>query len=129
MPGLRDAHGPRDREPRVTPGARGRHVEHEASHGLDDSRPDLDQSLAERRNLRPQKLVRIDYKGEYVGEGRLDLLVGDRLVVELKAVRSFAPIDKAKLISYLKAAGRHLALLINVHVPSLKDGIQRVVLS
>ena len=76
-----------------------------------------------------QKLVRIDYKGEYVGEGRLDLLVGDRLVVELKAVRSFAPIDKAKLISYLKAAGRHLALLINFHVPALKDGIQRVVLS
>jgi len=64
-----------------------------------------------------QKLVRIDYKGEYVGEGRLDLLVGDRLVVELKAVRSFTPIDKAKLISYLKAAGRHLALLITSTSP------------
>ena len=76
-----------------------------------------------------QELVRIDYKGDYVGEGRLDLLVGDRLVVELKAVKAFAPIDKAKLISYLKASGRHLALLINFNVPLLRDGIQRVVRS
>ena len=76
-----------------------------------------------------QKLVRIDYKGDYVGEGRLDLLVADRLVVELEAVKAFAPIDKAKLISYLKASGRHLALLINFHVPLLRDGILRVVRS
>lgn len=76
-----------------------------------------------------QKRVRVDYKGDYVGEGRLDLLVGDRLVVELKAVKAFAPIDKAKLLSYLKASGRHLALLINFHVPLLRDGIQRVVRS
>lgn len=76
-----------------------------------------------------QKLVRVDYKGDYKGEGRLDLLVADRLVVELKAVKDFAPIHKAKVISYLKASGCHLALLINFHVPLLRDGIQRVVRS
>jgi GxxExxY protein len=76
-----------------------------------------------------QKRVLVDYKGELVGEGRIDLLVGDQLVVELKAVRAFAPIDRAKVISYLKATRRHLALLINFHVPLLKDGIQRVVRS
>lgn len=61
--------------------------------------------------------------------GVLDLLVGDRLVVELKAVKAVAPIDQAKVISYLKAADRRLALLINFHVSVLKDGIQRIVLS
>jgi GxxExxY protein len=76
-----------------------------------------------------QKPVRVDYKGEYVGEGRLDLLVGDQLIVELKAVKAFAPIDKAKVISYLKASGRHLALLINFNVSMLRDGIQRIVQS
>ena len=76
-----------------------------------------------------QKPVKVEYKGEYVGEGRLDLLVGDRLVVELKAVKAVAPIDHAKVISYLKATGRQLALLVNFHVPVLKDGIQRIIRS
>ena len=76
-----------------------------------------------------QKPIKVEYKGQYVGEGRLDLLVGDRLVVELKAAKAVAPIDHAKVLSYLKATGRQLALLINFHVPVLKDGIQRVVRS
>jgi GxxExxY protein len=76
-----------------------------------------------------QKAVKVEYKGEYVGEGRLDLLVGDRLVVELKAVKAVAPIEVARVISYLKATGRQLALLVNFHVPTLKDGIQRIVRS
>ena len=66
---------------------------------------------------------------ECVGEGRLDLLVGDRLVVELKAVRDVTPIHKAIVVSYLKATQRRLALLINFKVTRLKDGVQRVVLS
>jgi len=76
-----------------------------------------------------QKPIKVEYKGEYVGEGRLDLLVGDRLVVELKAVKAVAPIEQAKVMSYLKATGRQLALLINFHVTVLKDGIQRIVRS
>ena len=76
-----------------------------------------------------QKLVKAEYKGVYVGEGRLDLLVGKRLVVELKTVKSFAPIHRATVISYLKLTGHQLRLLINFNVPVLKDGVQRVILT
>ncbi|HNT75686.1 MAG TPA: GxxExxY protein [Anaerolineae bacterium] len=76
-----------------------------------------------------QKAIAVEYKGHSVGEGRLDLLVGGCLVVELKTVEAFAPIHQAQVISYLKATGLQLGLLINFHVPVLKDGIRRVVLS
>lgn len=61
--------------------------------------------------------------------GRLDMLVADRLVVELKAVDELAPIHMVQVISYLKATGHKLGLLINFNVPILKQGIRRVVLS
>jgi GxxExxY protein len=76
-----------------------------------------------------QKAFGLSYKGHEIGEGRLDLLVGDELLVELKAVEALAPIHKAQVISYLKATGCHLGLLINFNVPVLKTGIQRVVYS
>lgn len=76
-----------------------------------------------------QKPVVVEYKGECIGQGRLDLLVGDCLVVELKAAKAVPPIDVAKVLSYLKATGRTLALLINFNVPMLKDGIQRLIRS
>jgi GxxExxY protein len=76
-----------------------------------------------------QKPYGLSYKGHEIGEGRLDLLVGDELLVELKAVEALAPIHKAQVISYLKATGCHLGLLINFNVPVLKSGIQRVVYS
>jgi GxxExxY protein len=76
-----------------------------------------------------QKPIGVDYKGHVVGQGRLDLLVGDRLIVELKAVDTFAPIHRAQVISYLKATGLHLGLLINFNVQLLRDGVQRIVLS
>ena len=71
----------------------------------------------------------IRYKGEVMGEGRVDFLVGDRLVVELKSVDRLAPVHKAQVISYLKALGAQLALLINFNERLLKEGIQRIVLS
>jgi GxxExxY protein len=76
-----------------------------------------------------QHPAKVEYKGEYVGEGRLDLLVDDRLIVELKAVREVAPIHRAIVLSYLKATEKSLALLINFKVSRLRDGVQRVVLS
>jgi len=76
-----------------------------------------------------QRPAKVEYKGESVGEGRLDLLVDDRLIVELKAVREVAPIHRAIVVSYLKATEKNLALLINFKVTRLKDGVQRVVLS
>lgn len=76
-----------------------------------------------------QKPIAVAYKDECVGQGRLDLLVGDSLIVELKAVKAVPPVDVAKVLSYLKATGRTLALLVNFNVPVLKDGIQRLVRS
>jgi len=72
--------------------------------------------------------VAVDYKGHRVGDGRLDLLVDSRLVVELKAVEAFAPIHMAQVMSYLKAMQLPLGLLLNFNVPVLKRGIKRVIL-
>jgi len=71
----------------------------------------------------------VAYKGTAVGESRLDLLVGGRLIVELKAAESLLPIHSAQVLSYLRATGNQLALLINFNVPVLKGGIKRIVLS
>ena len=76
-----------------------------------------------------QKPIGVAYKGHAVGESRLDLLVGGCLVVELKAVEALAPIHQAQVISYLKATGLKLGLLINFNVPVLKSGIRRVILT
>ncbi len=73
--------------------------------------------------------VAINYKGHQVGEGELDFLVGDVLVVELKAVEKLSPINEAQVISYLKTTKHPLGLLINFNVPILKEGIKRIILS
>ena len=59
---------------------------------------------------------------------RLDMVVEDCLVVELKAIESLLPIHKAQLLTYLKLSGYRLGLLINFNVLLIKDGIQRVIL-
>ena len=58
---------------------------------------------------------------------RLDLLVEDSVIVEIKAIDSLAAIHQAQLLSYLKLSGCKLGLLINFNVKVLKDGIRRVV--
>ena len=58
---------------------------------------------------------------------RIDLLVEDLVIVELKSVDAIAPVHQAQIISYLKLSGRSLGLLINFNVPHLKDGIKRFV--
>ena len=75
-----------------------------------------------------QVAMGVEYRGERVGELRLDLLVEDAVVVEVKAVERFDPIHGAQLLSYLKATGRHVGLLINFNVRVLKAGIRRVAL-
>ena len=69
------------------------------------------------------------YKGHPVGHGRIDLLVADTLLVELKAVDELAAIHRAQVIAYLRALGKPLGLLINFNVPQLRDGIRRIILS
>lgn len=76
-----------------------------------------------------QKTFALDYKGHSVGQGRMDLLIDNKLVVELKAVQALTPIHHAQVLSYLKANKLQLGLLLNFNVPLLKKGIQRVILS
>lgn len=74
-----------------------------------------------------QMPIPIVYKGVKIGEGRLDLLVLGKLILEIKTVETFAPIHSAQAISYLKATGHQLALLINFNATILKDGIKRII--
>lgn len=71
----------------------------------------------------------VKYKGYSVGEGRVDLLVDGELIVELKSVEMLAAVHVAQVISYLKAFGRPLGLLITFNVKLLRTGVRRVVLS
>jgi GxxExxY protein len=71
--------------------------------------------------------IALDYKGVVVGVAyRADLLVGNKLLVELKTVDRLLPVHKAQLVTYLRLTNRKLGLLINFNVTVLKDGIQRV---
>jgi GxxExxY protein len=76
-----------------------------------------------------QAHTELKYKGQPVGEGRLDLLVDEVLVVELKSVEALMPVHVAQVLSYLRASGCRLGLLINFNVDVLKNGIKRVVLT
>jgi GxxExxY protein len=58
---------------------------------------------------------------------RLDLLVEEAVIIELKAVETVLPIHRAQLITYLKLSDKHVGLLINFNVVRLKDGIERLV--
>lgn len=70
----------------------------------------------------------LDYKGVKLDCGyRLDFIVADELIVELKAVQEILPVHKAQLLTYLKLNQKPLGLLINFNVSLLKDGIERVV--
>lgn len=76
-----------------------------------------------------QKPLPVVYKGLKLDIGyRVDLLVEDRVVVELKAVDHLEPIHEAQLLSYLRLSGCNVGLLINFNVRILKDGIKRLVL-
>jgi GxxExxY protein len=74
-----------------------------------------------------QMIFDVHYKGEKIGEKRIDFLVADKLIVELKAVESLTPLHKAQVLTYLKITKRKLGLLINFNSGILKDGIKRII--
>ena len=68
------------------------------------------------------------YDGEKLELGyRIDLLVENLVVVEVKCVEAIHPVHEAQLLSYLRLSGKHVGLLINFYVAHLKDGIKRMV--
>ena len=72
--------------------------------------------------------IPIIYKGSNLGDYRLDILVENEIIVELKAVDRIEPVFEAQLLTYLKVTGKRLGLLINFNVPILKNGIKRIIL-
>jgi GxxExxY protein len=76
-----------------------------------------------------QVALPVVYEGVRLEAGlRLDLLVANRVIVELKAVDVMQPLYEAQLLTYLKLSGLRLGLLINFNVPRIKHGIKRMVL-
>ena len=78
--------------------------------------------------VRRQVGLPVTYKGIVLDAGfRLDLLVEDMVIVEIKAVETLLPIHQAQLLTYLKLSGLQLGLLINFNVTLIKNGIRRIV--
>jgi GxxExxY protein len=84
-----------------------------------------------KRNIpyQKQKEVPIVYDEIEFEDGlRLDILVDNLVIVELKAQENYHPVWEAQLLSYLKLSDKHLGYIINFTVPLIKDGIKRMVL-
>ena len=76
-----------------------------------------------------QIAIPITYDGINFDEGlRLDVLVEECIICELKAVETLLPVHSAQLLSYLKLTGHRLGFLINFNVPVIKQGIKRIIL-
>lgn len=84
----------------------------------------------ERRGLRGerQKVIRFEYHGMVFEDGfRVDLLVDERVIVEIKSVEHLARAHTKQLLTYLKLSNTRVGLLINFGAPTLRDGLRRVV--
>lgn len=83
-------------------------------------------------NMRGIQFVReakitLTYKGQSVGDHKLDFWIEKKIVVELKAVDTVIHVHEAQLLSYLRATNSELGLLINFNMTKLTDGIQRII--
>ncbi|MBW4611765.1 MAG: GxxExxY protein [Desmonostoc vinosum HA7617-LM4] len=89
----------------------------------------MDFELRRRKlRVRRQVMIPVFYEGVLLEEGfRADLIVEDRVIVELKSVEVIHPVHKKQLLTYLRLADKRVGLLINFNVSLIKDGISRVV--
>ena len=75
-----------------------------------------------------QVQIPVLYKGRHLGDYRLDLLVEDMVVVEIKSVERYDPVFEAQLLTYLRLTEKRVGLLINFNNRLVKDGIKRFIL-
>lgn len=75
-----------------------------------------------------QAVFPVSYKGRKIGEHRIDLIVEDAVVVELKSVERLEPVFEAQVLTYLKVTGKQIGLLINFNSRLLRDGVKRFIL-
>ena len=75
-----------------------------------------------------QCVLPIIYRGHRLDDGlRIDLLVEDQIILEIKAVRQMEPVFKTQLLTYLRFSGKRLGFLINFHSLMIRDGIERII--
>jgi GxxExxY protein len=78
-------------------------------------------------NVKSQVALPVVYENLRLDSGyRIDLIVEDKIIVELKCVETLLPIHKAQLLTYLRLANKPLGLLLNFNVVHLRDGIKRI---
>ena len=76
-----------------------------------------------------QQMIKIIYDNMVIEEGlRIDVMVDNLIIIELKAQDDQHPVWKAQLLSYLKLSGKRLGYILNFHVPLMKDGIKRMIM-
>ena len=76
-----------------------------------------------------QKCTELIYDNVIIDEGlRIDILVDDLIVIELKAQETYHPVWEAQLLSYLKLTNKRLGYILNFHVPLMKEGLKRMIL-
>ncbi len=69
----------------------------------------------------------VSYRNKHVGEGRMDFLIDNRLVLELKAIESLAPVHDSQVVVYLNHQKEPVGLLINFNDATLKAGLKRII--
>jgi GxxExxY protein len=76
--------------------------------------------------VQTEKVLPVEYDGLVIDLAyRIDILVEDRVIVEVKAIEAILPVHEAQLLSYLKLSRKRVGLLINFNVAHLRDGIRR----
>jgi len=74
-----------------------------------------------------QKILKMQYKGNFIGDYKLDFLIENKVIVELKCVESIKNIHIAQILTYMTAEKIQIGLLINFNVEQLKEGIRRII--
>jgi GxxExxY protein len=88
----------------------------------------LEHELSLRRiKYERQKEIGLKYKGKDIGKHRIDFLIEDEVILELKAVETMNRIFEAQILTYLKAMNKEVGLLINFNVERLRSGLKRMV--
>ena len=82
----------------------------------------------QRLNYKRQLSVPLVYKNYRIGEYRIDLLVEEAVLVEIKSVERYDPVFEAQVLTYLRITGKRIGLLLNFNSRLLKNGIKRIIL-
>jgi GxxExxY protein len=75
-----------------------------------------------------ERIVPISYRGVHLCNQRLDLVVQEQIIVELKSVERLNPVHRAQVVSYLRTTGLRIGLLVNFNVSAIQEGLRRVIL-